>query len=76
MKSGDGNPPPRHKAATEAEIEAARRIHANPSSDAIEVDDDAKACRGADEGTWVQAWVWVPDEDIYATRKRPPRRSH
>lgn len=29
----------------------------------IEIDDNAKVSRGYDNGAYVQAWVWVPDED-------------
>lgn len=39
-------------------IEAARERY---ETDDIEIDDNAKAARGDDPGTWVQAWVWVPD---------------
>lgn len=36
----------------------ARVLWADPSSDDIEVDDDAKLSE-TDNGVWVQAWVWV-----------------
>ena len=46
--------------ATEAEIQAARLLHA---TDEVEVDIDALASHADDEkdvmGVWVQAWVWV-----------------
>lgn len=32
------------------------------ASDAIEIDDDAGTSEG-DGGTWVQAWVWVPNQN-------------
>jgi hypothetical protein len=31
-------------------------------SDSVQVDEDADFSE-SDEGTWVQAWVWVPAED-------------
>lgn len=34
------------------------RARAQYGSDEIEVDDDAKLSHG-DDGTWVQAWVWL-----------------
>lgn len=40
-------------------IELARLMQA---SDDLEIDDDPKTSR-APSGTWVQAWVYVPDED-------------
>lgn len=46
-------------------IEVARATY---GSDEIEIDDEASISRspgkaeGADEGTWVQAWVWVANE--------------
>ena len=43
-------------------IDAARRQYAEGSDDNIEIDDDAKFSRG-DDGCWVQAWVWVRDEE-------------
>lgn len=43
---------------TEAERNQARKLY---QTDDIQIDDDAKASR-ADEGIWVQAWVWVPKE--------------
>lgn len=48
--------------ATPAEIARARELYAEGSDDDIEVDDNAKASR-ADDGLWVQAWVWLPNED-------------
>jgi hypothetical protein len=43
-------------------IEAARDRYALGSSDNIEIDDGALTSIG-DEGTWVQAWVWMEHED-------------
>lgn len=39
-------------------IEAATKQYAYGSDDNIEIDDDAKISEGED-GTWVQAWVFV-----------------
>lgn len=50
-------------------IDAARRNYAYPSSDSIEVDDNATISgsgEGGDPGVWVQAWVWVTHEEIEA----------
>lgn len=44
--------------ATPDLIEAAREAYAHGSDDNVKVDDDALVSRGED-GTWVQAWVWV-----------------
>ena len=30
----------------------------------IEIDDDAKISRGSDHGAYVQAWVWVTNDDL------------
>lgn len=40
---------------------AAKRIHA--CDGAIEVDADAPVSKGDDEGAYVQAWVWISDEE-------------
>lgn len=48
--------------ATPAEIDRAREAY---SSDDVEIDDVAFTSR-TEDGTWVQAWVWLPhanDED-------------
>jgi hypothetical protein len=47
--------------ASDEEIERARDQYALGSDDDIEVDDGALSSQ-ADGGTWVQAWVWLPDE--------------
>lgn len=39
----------------------ARALYANGSDDNIEIDDHALVSK-CDNGVWVQAWVWVPDE--------------
>jgi hypothetical protein len=52
-------PEPASSQATAEEIAAARDLYARGSDDDIEVDDNALASR-CDEGTWVQAWVWLP----------------
>jgi hypothetical protein len=44
--------------ATDDEIEAARDEYAVGSDNNVEIDDDAGTSR-ADDGTWVQAWVWL-----------------
>jgi len=44
--------------ADPALIEDARATY---GSDEIEIDEDAGTSRGEDAGTWVAAWVWVPD---------------
>jgi hypothetical protein len=41
--------------------EAAHRLHHDEGS--CEVDENAKISRGDDPGAYVQAWVWVPNED-------------
>ncbi len=41
-------------------IEAARQRYA---SDDINIDDDANLSLG-DDGVWVQAWVFVPAQDL------------
>ena len=41
--------------ASPEEIERARRKY---GSDDVGIDDNAKASR-TDDGTWVQAWVWL-----------------
>lgn len=45
--------------ATEEEIRRARRDYRH--DDDLEVDDNAIASRGED-GVWVQAWVWLANE--------------
>lgn len=45
-------------------IAAARSIYADRSNDDIEIDySDVKTSEG-DEGMWVQAWVWVSNEQV------------
>lgn len=45
--------------ATEAEVQRARNRHMGSE---CEIDEPAMASRG-DEGLWVQAWVWLPNEE-------------
>lgn len=46
---------------TDAEYrKRARDLYAD---DDIAIDDDAVISRGDEPGAYVQAWVWVPDED-------------
>jgi hypothetical protein len=47
--------------ATGEEIQRARDRYALDSSDDIRIDDDAQTSE-ADNGTWVQAWVFLKDE--------------
>lgn len=47
-----------HTHATPQEIQAARDEYAN---DECEIDDGALVSH-ADDGYWVQSWVWVPTE--------------
>lgn len=44
--------------ATPAEVDRAREAYCDSSED-IEIDDVAFTSR-TDDGTWVQAWVWLP----------------
>lgn len=44
--------------ATPEQIDRAREMYAYGSSDDIEIDDNAEISQ-TDDGTWVQAWVWV-----------------
>lgn len=48
--------------ATAEQIERARLMYAYPSDDDIEIDEDALVSN-ADTGVWVQAWVWLPDDE-------------
>ena len=43
-------------------VDAARRLYHRDGE--TEVDSEAKVSRGADDGAYVQAWVWVGNEDI------------
>ena len=43
-------------------VATARRLYHDDGE--IEVDDNAKVSRGADDGVYVQAWVWVGNESI------------
>ena len=47
--------------ATPAEIERARADYADEGQ--IEIDDEALCSRVDGEGTWVQAWVWLANEE-------------
>lgn len=44
-----------------AYIEAARKIHHKDGE--VEIDEGATVSRGSDPGAYIQAWVWVYDED-------------
>ena len=50
-----------HDDTREALVSTARTIYADGSDDNIEVDDGAVISVGED-GAWVSAWVWVPEE--------------
>ena len=43
-------------------VEAARRIYQREGT--IEIDDNARISRGDDPGAYVQAWVWVYDDEV------------
>lgn len=43
-------------------VDKARQAYCQGSSNNIEVDDDARLSQG-DEGTWVQGWLWVPNDE-------------
>lgn len=43
-------------------LKRARQKYSEVSSDDIEIDDTPAVCK-VDEGTWVNAWVWVPDAE-------------
>lgn len=47
----------------------ARELYADPSNDDIEIDDDCEFsdARPDSPGVWVQAWVWVHQEDVECT---------
>lgn len=53
--------------ATPEQIAEARAIYAAGSGDDVEIDDDAATSRGGDPGTWIAAWVWLPDAPPAAT---------
>jgi hypothetical protein len=42
--------------------EAAHRLH--HADGEVEIDENAKLSRGDDPGCYVEAWVWVPNEDV------------
>lgn len=51
------------QADNSAVIDRARQMYANCGhSDDIEIDSNAQVSE-TDDGTWVQAWVWVPNEE-------------
>ena len=43
-------------------VELAREVYALRGDNDIEIDDDALTS-GTDSGTWVAAWVWMPDTE-------------
>lgn len=48
-------------------VNAAQRLHHDEGT--LEVDDAATVSHGAEDGAYVQAWVWVP---TYEARKERP----
>ena len=36
----------------------------------LEIDDDAPVSKGEDDGAYVQAWVWVSDDEVAAELRR------
>jgi hypothetical protein len=48
----------------EAYRKAADRLHGRDGE--VEIDDDAKISQSPDAGVYVQAWVWVYDDDVTA----------
>jgi len=57
--------------ATQAQIDRARKVHAEGSNNNIEIDPDASISEG-EEGFWVQAWVWLPYEKEDADDRNGP----
>lgn len=47
--------------ATPEEITQARELYGREGE--IEIDDNARASRGDDDGAYIEAWVWVPKKD-------------
>lgn len=55
----------------EAAIQCAHDLYCAPSNDDIELDDNPQISAAANGGgVWVQAWVWVPNEEIEAELAR------
>lgn len=50
-------------AALVAEPGLREKAHDLYASDDVEIDDEGVGTSPAEGGTWVQAWVWVPDDD-------------
>lgn len=59
---------PTKEQATPEEIQRAREKYAWGSSDDIEIDDNAAVSRG-DDGCFVQAWVWLENEETDEQRR-------
>lgn len=51
--------------ATSEQLTAARAAYALRSDDNLEIDEEALVSEG-EGGVWVQAWVWMPNEDMPA----------
>lgn len=62
----------RHLSAYPELIADARTLYASAT---LEIDDDADLSIGVD-GTWVAAWVWVPDTGNGHASPEPVQTSH
>ena len=59
------NPTPINNATARAYRDAAYRIwHRDGEIEIDEIDNFALISRGNDNGAYVQAWVWVPDDEL------------
>ena len=54
---------------TAAYVAAARRLFHRDGE--IEIDDNARVSRGSDPGAYVQAWVWVANDQVTRKDGRP-----
>ena len=36
----------------------------------VEIDDNAVVSKGEDDGAYVAAWIWIPDEDVLPRERR------
>jgi len=50
------------KITNRAYVEAAKLLHHDEGT--LEVDDNAAVSRSSDGGAYIQAWVWVGNEDV------------
>lgn len=58
--NAESYPPTRREVLRGDYIAAAKRLY---STDDVDIDDDARLSE-CDLGTWVQAWVFVNDEEV------------